>query len=220
MVDMTQTIEMFSGLSKEITSVEQLAVPSDQFERLREGGADYQPYFINKQEEKELIAAIDQQHWIKDLRRRVQHYGYRYDYKKRMLTEDDRIGDLPSWVLPICKRLVEQGVFQKHPDQLIVNEYQPGQGIAPHADRNCFGSVVASISLGSGCMMDIYPDPKDTKNIFSIVLQPRSLLILRDIARDKWLHGIRPNKADIQDGSKIPRSRRISLTFRTVKAAR
>ena len=216
MVDMTQTIDLFPSLSRAIASVEQLAVPSDQFERLREGGADYQPYFINRQEEKELIAAIDHQHWIKDLRRRVQHYGYRYDYKKRMLTENDRIGDLPSWVLPICKRLVEQGVFQKHPDQLIVNEYQPGQGIAPHTDRNCFGSVVASISLGSDCMMNIFPDPKNKKNAFSIVLQHQSLLVLCGMARDKWLHGISPKKTDTQDGSKIPRSRRISLTFRTV----
>ena len=34
-------------------------------------------------------------------------------------------------------------------EQAIVNEYEPGQGIAPHVDRDCFGPVVATVSLGS-----------------------------------------------------------------------
>ena len=210
---MTQQYDM---LGEMLESTPHLTVSSEQVARLREGGAAYIPHFISSEEEASLIAALEREAWITDLRRRVQHYGYRYDYTKRGLTEDDKIGDLPTWILPVCERLVVQGLFATCPDQMIVNEYEPGQGIAPHADRNCFGEVVASLSLESDCLMDIYPDPKDRKCSFPIVLERCSLLVLRGPAREMWLHGIRPNKADIQDGSKLPRAKRVSLTFRTV----
>ena len=39
-------------------------------------------------------------------------------------------------------------------DQLIVNEYQPGQGISPHIDnQTLFGDVVVSVSLSSNTIM-------------------------------------------------------------------
>lgn len=39
-------------------------------------------------------------------------------------------------------------------DQLIVNEYEPGQGINPHIDNiKLFKSDIASLSLGSDCIM-------------------------------------------------------------------
>ena len=193
-----------------------LSLPPGQLDSLREGGADYQSAFISTDEEKALIDAIDRQRWSNDLRRRVQHYGYRYDYKERKATEDDRIGELPEWILFLCDRLVEQNVFPTHPDQLIVNEYEPGQGIAPHTDQDCFGAVVASVSLGSDCVMDIYRTLKPKKDVFQIVLERCSLLVLSGVARKRWLHGIRPNKADYQDENKVPRERRLSLTFRTM----
>ena len=37
--------------------------------------------------------------------------------------------------------------FDRPAEQVIVNEYQPGQGIAHHADRGCFGPAVATLSL-------------------------------------------------------------------------
>lgn len=46
----------------------------------------------------------------------------------------------------------------------------------------------------------------------SITLQSRSLLILKNEARYKWLHGIIVRKSD----NKIARNRRISLAFRKV----
>ena len=190
---------------------------SGQVTTLRAGGADYQPGFISAEEETALIDAIDRQYWAEDLRRRVQHYGYRYDYKERNATGDDRIGELPDWVSFLCDRLVERKIFETRPQQLIVNEYEPGQGIAPHADRDCFGPVVASVSLGSDCMMDIYRTPRVKEDAVQIVLERCSLLVLRGAARERWLHGIRPNKADSQDGRRVPRGRRLSLTFRAME---
>lgn len=207
---MSHTLELFPEAQAA------LSLPPGQLDSLREGGADYQSDFVGIEEEKALIAAIDRQRWSNDLRRRVQHYGYRYDYKERKATGDDKIGELPEWVSFLCDRLIEQDVFTTHPDQLIVNEYEPGQGIAPHTDRDCFGPIVASVSLCSDCIMDIYRTPKSIKDVFQIVLERCSLLVLRGVARERWLHGIRPNKADYQDEHKVPRERRLSLTFRTM----
>lgn len=212
---MSQAIQLPFSETPEMQAA-RLVVPKTQNTNLAQGGAEYHHDFISKEEEDDLIAAIDKENWIQDLRRRVQHYGYQYDYTKRKLTKDDKIGALPAWTETICHRLVKQGVFDTPPDQLIVNEYEPGHGIAPHTDRDCFGPVLAGISLGSDCCMDIYPDAKIKKSAFPIVLERRSLLVLGGIARKEWLHGIRPNKSDTQNGHKVPRERRISLTFRTV----
>lgn len=40
-------------------------------------------------------------------------------------------------------------------DQLIINEYTPGQGINPHIDNpTLFSSPIVSLSLGSDCVME------------------------------------------------------------------
>ena len=193
-----------------------LTLPSDQLELLHKGEADYRANFITKEEEVTLIEAINKQNWDHSLRRRVQHYGYRYDYKERKATADKKIGELPNWVSFLCERLLTQNIFETHPQQLIINEYEPGQGIAPHTDRDCFGPVVASVSISSDCMMDIYRTPKVKADSFQIVLEHCSLLVLSGKSRYHWLHGIRPSKTDLQNGRRILRRRRLSLTFRTM----
>lgn len=55
----------------------------------------------------------------------------------------------PDWLLNYYHRLYDDGYFPKIPDQVIINEYQPGQSIAPHIDSvPCFGETIASLSLG------------------------------------------------------------------------
>lgn len=49
----------------------------DGFDALSISGLRYIPHFISSEAEAELIRIIDQQPWLTDLRRRVQHYGYR-----------------------------------------------------------------------------------------------------------------------------------------------
>ena len=105
--------------------------------------------------EARLLAAIDGETWLDDLKRRVQHYGWRYRYKARAVTRDDYLGPLPAWAQEIARRLDDpaKGLMTRAPDQLIVNEYTPGQGISQHVDRPVFGPVIASLSLGSACVM-------------------------------------------------------------------
>src|SRR5947209_1300941 len=118
-------------------------------------GLQYVPGFLTTSGEVELLAAIDREAWLTDLKRRVQHYGYRYDYKARRVDASMRLGELPLWVRATAERLVTNSCLPAAPDQMIVNEYEPGQGISPHVDcEPCFGAVICSLSLGSQCLMD------------------------------------------------------------------
>jgi alkylated DNA repair dioxygenase AlkB len=174
-------------------------------------GLRYVPDLITADEEQELIDAIDQQPWLNDLKRCVQHYGYKYDYKARTVTADSYLGPLPDWLIPITQKLPfkpDQAL-----DQVIVNEYLPGQGISAHVDCvPCFDDTIASLSLGSGAVMQ-FTKGQEKHDLY---LEPRSLIILSGPARYEWTHAIPSRKSDVVDGFKIERERRVSLTFRTV----
>lgn len=178
-------------------------------------GLKYLPDFIDTDTQASLIAAIDAQPWITELKRRVQHYGWRYDYKARGISQDLRIGPIPDWLGGLCEHLSAEGIFPRIPDQVITNEYQPGQGISAHIDCvPCFGDTVASLSLGSACVMDFIHCKTGEKQ--SRLLEPLSLLVLSGDARYFWQHAIPVRKTDKWRGQPIPRARRLSLTFRTV----
>ncbi len=215
-----QQATVFSAVAEQSLGWARLVVSAEQLSCLRDGGGDYIANFITPAEETDLLAAVDAAPWQSDLQRRVQHYGYRYDYTERTVKTGDWLGALPPWAKKVVVRLMQKNIFNAPPGQLIVNEYEPGQGIAPHVDRDCFGPVVASLSLGGDCMMRIIPHDKGKNGAFDIVLQRRSLAIFQGKSRDVWRHGIAPRKNDMQNGCKIPRWRRVSLTFRTVRTER
>lgn len=178
-------------------------------------GLTYIPDFITPAEETALFDTIDQHPWLTDLKRRVQHYGWKYDYTARRVDESMRLGSLPDWLRDYCKRLCNEGYFPKLPDQVIINEYQPGQGIAPHIDCvPCFEEMIASLSIASPCMMDFTKAATGEK--INHLLEPRSLLIFSGEARYQWRHGIAARKTDKYEGQVVQRDRRISLTFRNV----
>lgn len=174
-------------------------------------GLYYKEEFISGAEEKALIEKIDAQSWLSDLKRKTQHYGYRYDYTKRTVDSSSYLGSLPDFCYEL---LAKVGIFfGSPPNQLIINDYQPGQGISPHVDCiSCFGPVIASISLLSPCVME-FSYGNENKTIW---LQKQSLLVLHGNAREFWKHSISARLQDVVDEKTIPRQRRVSLTFRTV----
>ena len=174
-------------------------------------GLSYVPLFMTPAEQQFLVDAIDTHHWSLELKRRVQHYGYRYDYKSRRLDPSMYLGPLPFFVANFLPRLEANAAFSQLPDQLIANEYQPGQGISAHVDcEPCFNNRIASVSLGSPCEIEFRHRPSD--RILKLTLAAGSLLVMADEARYDWTHQIRPR---LQDNG-MPRRRRISLTFRKV----
>lgn len=178
-------------------------------------GLRYIPDYISRDEESFLLEVVDYEPWITDLKRRVQHYGYRYDYRSRSVDPDMYLGPLPDWALVIAQRLYRQKFIERAPDQLIVNEYEPGQGIAAHVDCiPCFDDTIVSISLGSACVMEF--EHTQTRRKECLLLEAGSLLIMRGEARYDWKHGIPARKTDTFKGQKIRRGLRVSMTFRNV----
>lgn len=178
-------------------------------------GLTYLSEFINQKQHDELMKAIDAETWLTDLKRRVQHYGFRYDYKSRHVDYTMHIGPLPRWAENVVDILVDQRLVPVRPDQLIVNEYEPGQGIANHVDcEPCFSETIVSLSLGSPCVMNF--TNKITRDVVPLLLQPRSLVVMRNEARYNWMHGIAARKSDRYRSITIHRGRRVSLTFRKV----
>ena len=175
----------------------------------------YIPDYITAEQEEILLTTICAQAWSSELKRRVQHYGYKYDYKARTVNQNIYLGNLPDWLTPTAQRVHTEGYFKRDPDQVIVNEYEPGQGISAHTDvTSAFGDTIASLSLGSGCVMQFSNPNSGVKH--DIYLEQRSLIVMSDDARYKWKHAIPARKSDLVNGVKYARSRRISLTFRTV----
>ena len=179
-------------------------------------GLHYTPDFLTPEEQKAIVEAIDAMPWRSDLRRRVQHYGYVYDYKAKVIKPEHYIGPLPEFIQPVAEKILNQTeLFTETPVQAIVNEYGPGQGIAWHHDALTFGPAIATISFLEPWHMEFNPryDPDRTYGERDSLLEIGSCLIMTGDSRYKWKHSI-PRLDREKDGTQ--RGRRISLTFRTL----
>ncbi|MCX2430657.1 alpha-ketoglutarate-dependent dioxygenase AlkB [Pedobacter sp. GR22-10] len=178
-------------------------------------GLKYVPNFISVEEEQTLIERINSENWLGDLKRRVQHYGWKYDYKARKLDYGMYLGLIPDWIQLLAERLVSNEIMKEVADQVIINEYKPGQGIANHVDcEPCFGDTVISISLAAPCIMNFIN--LKTKEKREALLEPRSAVAIQGAARYSWSHGIPARLADEINGNRVNRLLRISMTFRKV----
>ena len=178
-------------------------------------GAVYLPSFISSGEVAVFVSHLDAGEWNTDLKRRVQHFGYRYDYKARSVASDAYLGPLPEWLGHLASRVVGRDLFDRVPDQVIANEYLPGQGISAHVDCvPCFSNAIVSVSLLSQCEM-IFREKRSGAKL-SVILEPCSAIVLTGPSRYEWTHEIPARNSDTIDGVKVDRARRISLTFRKV----
>ncbi|MCP3804827.1 alpha-ketoglutarate-dependent dioxygenase AlkB [Allokutzneria sp. A3M-2-11 16] len=181
-------------------------------------GLIYQAGWLTPGQQRELLSGIDAEVWSSALRRRVQHYGHRYDYGRRAVTAADSAPPLPVWSQALAARLHREGFMADLANQAIVNEYLPGQGISAHVDCvPCFGPQVAAISIGSACTMD-FSDPDNGERV-PVRLEPGSLCVMTGAARYRWRHAIAARKSDPTPTGRQPRGRRVSITFRTVLSA-
>jgi alkylated DNA repair dioxygenase AlkB len=151
----------------------------------------YFPAYVTEAEERDLAALIDLQPWDTQWRRRRQPYGA--SYGKGGITLP-----IPLWGRRLAERLFADGVTDTPFDQMLVNEYLPGQGIALHRDHEPFGRTVVSLSLLSPCVMDFRHRPTGRRE--RLLLEARSLLVLSDGARWDWEHGIAARKKDAWQG--------------------
>eukprot|EP00118_Oscarella_pearsei_P007079 m.33491 g.33491 ORF g.33491 m.33491 type:complete len:354 (+) comp31823_c0_seq2:95-1156(+) len=191
--------------------------------------------FITEAEEDLLIELFGEQPLdceTQSLRhRRVHHYGYEFLYGTNDVdVRNPMKRGIPEECLLVISRMMDQNLIRCRPNQLTVNDYEPGQGIPPHVDtHSAFQDSISSLSLNSQTVMEFYhPDG----SCFPVLLQPRCLLVMTGESRYVWKHGISPRKSDILDSSVfipskslatsagpcvLQRQRRISLTFRAIR---
>ncbi len=180
-------------------------------------GLRYIPDFLSVDKEEELVKIIDSQKWGVGLKRRVQHYGWRYDYKARQIDESMYLGDLPDWADELAHRLVSKKLVRQLPDQVIVNEYIDNQGIAGHTDSDSFADDIVTISLCDSWQMIFRKKGVEGKTVVRL-LEQRSATVLSGEARYDWTHEIPKRKTEpsVSGKKRQYRKRRISLTFRRV----
>jgi alkylated DNA repair dioxygenase AlkB len=177
-------------------------------------GLLYVPDFLSEAQERQIVAAIDDGPWRNDLKRRVQHYGWRYDYKAREIDMSMRLGPLPEWAMLLAKRLESEGYLPHLADQVIVNEYVGKQGISRHTDCTpCFDDGIAMLSLLESWEMIFRDDRSGSATKVHQVLELRSVTIMAGEVRYHWTHEI-PSRLTEPGG--LRRRRRLSVTFRKV----
>lgn len=177
----------------------------------------YLPGFLTPAEQEQALRHIDADQWNTQIYRRTQHFGWRYDYKAKAITPDMYLGQLPEWLDLIARKLAGltdagKPLFNRKPQQCIVNEYLGAQGIAQHTDHRGFGPSIATISLLEDWEMDLKKQYRNRESRPAL-LQRGSVLLMTGPSRSVWSHGIAPKTRE-HDGRR--RGRRISLTFRTV----
>ncbi|KAJ9601051.1 hypothetical protein L9F63_000786 [Diploptera punctata] len=186
--------------------------------------------FVSNEEEKMLLEivnyVVEMQQFVtcKTLKhRKVKHYGYEFKYDTNNVDKDSPLNEpLPSECNFLLDRLASRNcsILTTFPNQLTVNQYQPGQGIPPHVDtHSAFEDPILSLSLGSSVVMEF---KNEDGLVIPILLRQRSLLIMSQESRYAWSHGITPRKMDIVPSTNgnltiQQRGQRTSFTFRVIR---
>ncbi|KAI9652617.1 MAG: hypothetical protein M1829_001497 [Trizodia sp. TS-e1964] len=157
--------------------------------------------FISSAEEDFILNKISTApitRWTNLSHRRLQTYPSSLAANNTLLA-----APLPSWLAsPILPRLREgldafSGSPHNGPNHVLINEYNPGEGIMPHEDGAAYWPVVATISLGAPIVLEItkkrveqQEEPRNEGVFGRILLEPRSLLVLTNDMYSNYLHGI------------------------------
>jgi alkylated DNA repair protein alkB family protein 8 len=192
-------------------------------------GLVLQENFVSAAEEADILAQLDTLPWEAQMSRRVQHFGFTFDYAARRCSTPTT--PFPACLALVAARALARGLLSTAADQCTVNEYLPGQGIRSHIDtHSAFHDGLLSVSLGSQVVMDFKGggawcssgSPREgsvpaAEKHKAMVLPARSALAMHGAARYAWQHGIANRKSDLVDGRLVSRGRRVSLTLRAVR---
>lgn len=191
----------------------------------------YAPLFLSQTQEQCLLQRIhshEELQWVQ--------------LKARRLICLDDLFTAPDWVSALVQGLLDTDIWKcplGPPNHILVNEYQPGEGIMHHTDGPSYWSQVIILSLESATMMTfrekvvssqvgVGGSEKEVK----LYLEPRSLLVFDAEAYRDHMHGIYEQTEDFltQDVANLqsasgevgqvstdvvrPRGRRVSITIR------
>lgn len=195
------------------------------------------PDFISATEECALLEQLESPTndgaWVHLKSRRLQSWGRHPDLPFQ---------PMPPWLSAIAERLHSAAIFDEPPSHCLINAYAPGQGVLGHEDGPAYRPRVATISLGTRCVLRFHrrvetsmtPAERRERNEIptaSVVLPRRSAVVFADEAYVSHTHGIRAVLSEkieagvgfdarnlaacgLALGDALPRGARVSLTFR------
>ncbi|CAL0321170.1 unnamed protein product [Lupinus luteus] len=142
-----------------------------------------------------------------------------------------RFGDLPTWAIQLSHSICDSvlaasdddqllplplDLLLRQPlfDQMIVNQYQPGEGICAHVDLLRFEDGIAIVSLESSCVMHFTSVDNELVSV-PVLLNPGSLVVMSGEARYRWKHEINRRPGfQTWEGRELDQMRRTSVTLR------
>jgi alkylated DNA repair dioxygenase AlkB len=173
-------------------------------------GMVYQREFLTLEEEAALIEVVAQmpleemRYKRYTARRRVLRFGGQYDFDANRLQP---AAALPPALEPLRRKIAAWlGAQPGALTHTLVAEYREGTPLGWHRDVPDFEEVVG-VSLLNPALLRFRPypplEPKKA-GVIKLVVEPRSIYLLRGPARWAWQHSVAPAKA-----------LRYSITFRT-----
>lgn len=151
--------------------------------------------FLTHQEELNILSHIPETMPIhKHTRNSIRRYGSKTPYRNQIESET-----IPDYLDLLCQKIFDTGYLVVRPNSVSINEYLIGNAIAPHIDSMESGSIISIISLLSEATMCFSLNNEE----YTVLIQPRSLIQLKDEIRYKWKHSILPVK-----------NKRYSIVFR------
>ncbi|KAE8248993.1 hypothetical protein A4X13_0g5389 [Tilletia indica] len=159
----TASAESSAGNGGSENNPKEVALSGDQEAIGPMGGFFYFPDFISEQEEEYLLQQIQDApalKWKILQNRRLQTWGGHLAGTGGNTLIPQPLPSFFTSFPDLIKRLADTGAFNgsKHGEanHCLVNEYLSGQGIMPHEDGGAYFPAVATISLGSHTLLDIY----------------------------------------------------------------
>lgn len=189
----------------------------------------------------DLFSSEMRDRWVSLRGRRVLRLGG--EVTPSGLIQEDLPLLLQRLALQVGERFFPEGVVPNH---VLVNAYEPGDGILPHVDGPAYCPFVVILSLQSCVGFDFFQktsEAEDFSSLASVLLPAYSALTFTDEAYTEWAHGIIARTTDevtaieaeelftgpeeivqqrlgasthFRDHGLLKRGKRISLTIRYV----
>ena len=160
----------------------------------------YIPNYIDAATEEAILSCVDKSPWTLLKTRRLQHHCSLQQ-------------PLPDYLQVINDSIVSSGIFSavNQPNHVLINDYRSNEGILHHVDGPSYYPKVAILSMLSHCLMTFRPNLTSAKigeasqdEIFSVYLEPRSLLVFDQEIYTHLQHGIHADTEECVLNSRIP----------------
>lgn len=168
---------------------------------------------------KDFISVEEEQSLLNDIEPKWRRLRYQFDHWDNAI-QGYREKEITNWSTEssmILQRLRDEAFSESDKQRQLVHilDLAADGFIKPHIDATRFcGRVIAGLSLLSPSVMRLVND-SDKEKYFDVLLDRRSLYIMKDSVRYDYTHEILSNETSYFRGSYVRKDRRISIICRS-----